>query len=166
MKKLLALILALAMALALVACGSSGSNASGSDNTATPSSGVEDDNTVSTDGTDLKIGCILVGDENEGYSYAHIKGIQEAIEATGIPAENVIMKYSVPENEECYDAAIDLVEQGCSLIISNSYSHQSYMQQAASECPDVTFVACTGDTAALSGLDNFKNATSPAWWPA
>ena len=157
MNKLLALILALAMALALVACGSSGSN-SGSNNTATPSSGVEDDNTVSTDGTDLKIGCILVGDENEGYSYAHIKGIQEAIEATGIPAENVIMKYSVPENEECYDAAIDLVEQGCSLIISNSYSHQSYMQQAASECPDVTFVACTGDTAALSGLDNFKNA--------
>lgn len=159
MKKLLALMLALAMALALVACGSSGNNASGSDNTAAPSSSVEDDNTVTpTDASDLKIGCILVGDENEGYSYAHIKGIQEAIEATGIPAENVIMKYSVPENEECYDAAIDLVEQGCSLIISNSYSHQSYMQQAASECPDVTFVACTGDTAAISGLDNFKNA--------
>lgn len=159
MKKLLALILALAMACALAACGSSG----GSNSDATPSSDVQDDNTVSTDdgaaaNTDLKIGCILVGDENEGYSYAHIMGIQEAIEATGIPAENVIMKYSVPENEECYDAAIDLVEQGCSLIISNSYSHQSYMQQAASENPDVTFVACTGDTAALSGLDNFKNA--------
>lgn len=160
MKKLLALILALVMACALAACGSSGSNSgTGSNTPATPSSDVQDDNTAdSTGNTDVKIGCILIGDENEGYSNAHIVGIQEAIEATGIPAENVIMKYNVPENEECYDAAIDLVEQGCTLIISNSYSHQSYMQQAATECPDVTFVACTGDTAALSGLDNFKNA--------
>lgn len=161
MKKLLALILALAMALALVACGSSGNSGSASSTGSAGSaaaSGSEEGGDASTNATDLKIGCILVGDENEGYSYAHIKGIQEAIDATGIPAENVIMKYSVPENEECYDAAIDLVEQGCSLIISNSYSHQSYMQQAASECPDVTFVACTGDTAAISGLDNFKNA--------
>ena len=158
MKKLLALILALAMALALVACGSSGTTGSASNPGSAAASGSEEGGDAATNAADLKIGCILVGDENEGYSYAHIKGIQEAIEATGIPAENVIMKYTVPENEECYDAAIDLVEQGCSLIISNSYSHQSYMQQAASECPDVTFVACTGDTAALSGLDNFKNA--------
>lgn len=161
MKKLLALILALAMTVALAACGSSGSAGSTADSSAAGSgsaavSGSQEGGDAAN--TDVKIGCILVGDENEGYSYAHIKGIQEAIEATGIPAENVIMKYSVPENEECYDAAIDLVEQGCSLIISNSYSHQSYMQQAASECPDVTFVACTGDTAAISGLDNFKNA--------
>ena len=89
---------------------------------------------------------------------AHIKGIEEAVEATGLSMDNVIMKYSVPENSACYDAAIDLVEQGCSLVISNSYSHQSYMQQAAQECPDVTFVACTGDTANQAGLSNFKNA--------
>ena len=45
------------------------------------------------------------------------------------------MKYSVPENEECYDAAMDLVEQGCSLIISNSLQPPVLMQQAAPECP-------------------------------
>ena len=100
MKKLLALILALVMACALAACGSSGSNSgTGSNTPATPSSDVQDDNTAdSTGSTDVKIGCILIGDENEGYSNAHIAGIQEAIEATGIPAENVIMKYNVPEN--------------------------------------------------------------------
>jgi basic membrane protein A len=160
MKKLLALMLALAMVLALAACGDSGTTTSGSTaaGSATSAADASIDTTPSVPVDGIKIGCILVGDENEGYTYAHIKGIEEAIEATGIPAENVIMKYSIAEDQTCYDAAIDLVEQGCSLIISNSYSHQSYMQQAASECPDVTFVACTGDTANQSGLSNFKNA--------
>lgn len=89
MKKLLALILALAMALALVACGSSGNSGSASSTTGSTgsaaASGSEEGGDASTNATDLKIGCILVGDENEGYSYAHIKGIQEAIEATGHP---------------------------------------------------------------------------------
>jgi basic membrane protein A len=160
MKKLLALMLALAMVLALAACGDSGTTTSGSTaaGSATSAADASIDTTPSVPVDGIKIGCILVGDENEGYTYAHIKGIEEAIEATGIPAENVIMKYSIAEDQTCYDAAIDLVEQGCTLIISNSYSHQSYMQQAASECPDVTFVACTGDTANQSGLSNFKNA--------
>ncbi len=147
MKKLLALLLAAIMVLALAACGSSSSSSSSS----TETSSDAEESTV-------KIGCILCGDENEGYTYAHISGIEAAIEATGISSDNVIMKYSVPENEECYDAAVDLAEQGCTLIISNSYSHQSYMQQAATEFPDVTFVSCTGDTALSSGLSNFKNA--------
>ena len=134
MKKLLALALALVMCLALAACGTSGAAGSGS---AAPAAGsgsaaadTKDDKTAANK-DDVKIGCILIGDENEGYSYAHIKGIEEAVEATGLSMDNVIMKYSVPENSACYDAAIDLVEQGCSLVISNSYSHQSFMQQAA-----------------------------------
>ena len=163
MKKLLALALALVMCLALAACGTSGAPAAGS-GSAAPAAGSGSaaadtkDDKAAANKDDVKIGCILIGDENEGYSYAHIKGIEEAVEATGLSMDNVIMKYSVPENSACYDAAIDLVEQGCSRVISNSYSHQSYMQQAAQECPDVTFVACTGDTANQAGLSNFKNA--------
>ncbi len=150
MKKLLALVLALAMALALVSCGSSSSKTDADASGSAASSGAAS--------SDLKIGCILVGDENEGYTYAHIKGIEEAIEATGIDKSQVIMKYSVGEDETCYDAAIDLVEQGCQLIISNSYGHQTHIQQAAAENPDVQFVACTGDTANQAKLSNFHNA--------
>ena len=99
MKKLLALVLALAMALALVACGgnanSSGTNApiasTPAGDASTPNEGGD-----AAPAADLKVGCILVGDENEGYTYAHIKGIGEAIAATGGPGENVVMKYSVP----------------------------------------------------------------------
>ncbi len=106
----------------------------------------------------LKIGVILVGDENEGYTYSHIEGIKVAAEKLGIADSNILWKYTVKEDQTCHDAAVDLVENGCQLVISNSYGHQQFMQQAASEYPDVTFIAMTGDTAASSGLANFCNA--------
>ena len=68
-----------------------------------------------------------------------------------------MFKYNIPEDETCADTAVDLAEQGCNLIISNSYGHQTYMQDVAEDYPEVTFVAATGDMAAPSGLDNLKN---------
>ena len=106
----------------------------------------------------FKMGVILVGDETEGYSAAHIAGIKEAAAELGLDDSQIIWKYKVPEDSSCYDAAIDLVGQGCSLVIGNSYGHQTYLVQAAQEYPDVTFVSMTGDFAAISGLENFKNA--------
>ena len=106
----------------------------------------------------LKVGVILVGDETEGYTLAHMNGIKAAAEALGLTDNQIVWKYKVPEDQSCYDSAMDLVGQGCNLIISNSYGHQTYMALAAEEVPDVTFVAMTGDFAAISGLDNLKNA--------
>ena len=108
--------------------------------------------------SDVKIGVILVHDENTGYDFAHIEGIKAAAAAVGISEDQIIWKYNISEDENCYDTATDLVEQGCTSIFSDSFGHQSHMQQAASENPDVTFVSMTGDTANLAGLDNFKNA--------
>ena len=107
---------------------------------------------------DFKVGVILVGDETEGYSKAHMDGISQAAEELGMDSSQIVWKYKIPEDSSCYDSAIDLYGQGCDLIISNSYGHQTYMVQAASEIPDVTFVSMTGDFAAISGLPNFKNA--------
>lgn len=107
---------------------------------------------------DFKVGVILVGDETEGYSMAHITGLKEAAKELGLDDSQIIWKYKVPEDSSCYDAAVDLVGQGCQLVISNSYGHQTYMVQAAMEYPDTTFISMTGDFAAISGCDNFKNA--------
>lgn len=107
---------------------------------------------------DFKMGVILIGDETEGYSAAHMAGIKEAAAEIGLEDSQIIWKYKVPEDSTCYDSAVDLVGQGCSLIISNSYGHQTYMVQAAMEYPDTTFVSMTGDFAAISGCPNFKNA--------
>lgn len=95
---------------------------------------------------------ILVGDENEGYTYAHIKGIQEAAKELGMTEDQLVWKYTIPEDATCTETALDLVDQGCNLIISNSYGHQSFMEEAASQNPEVTFVSMTGDTAARAVL--------------
>lgn len=142
MKKFLAMLLALTMVFALVACGGS--------------SDKKDD--AANDGAALKIGLMCVHDNNSGYDVAHIDGLTAACEALGIDVETqVIFKYNIPEDETCYDTAVDLAEDGCSVIISDSYGHQSHMLRAAGEYPEVTFIAATGDTAATSELDNLKN---------
>jgi len=162
MKKILALILALCMALALCACGAATTTptATPAEAATTPAAGAAETAAAvaAIPVKDLKIGVICVEDENSGYDYAHISGVQAAAKSLGIPEDQIIFKYNIGEDETCYDACCDLAEQGCQLIITDSYGHQSYAQQAASEYPNVTFVSMTGDTAALSGLANFKNA--------
>lgn len=65
MKKLLGILMAGAMMLSLAACGSTGS-------TSTAATGDTADASAASASTDLKVGVILVGDETEGYSAAHI----------------------------------------------------------------------------------------------
>lgn len=137
MKKVIAILLMLTMVFSFAACGGDDADSAGSD---------------------LKIGVILVGDENEGYTYAHMEGIKTAAKNLGIADDQIIWKYSVAEDESCFDAAADLADADCTAIFSNSYGHQSYMVQAAEEYPDVQFVSMTGDTAAVCGLDNMHNA--------
>lgn len=84
-------------------------------------------------------------------------GIKEAASSLGIAESQIIWKYKVEETSACLDAATDLVGQGCSLVISNSYGHQTFMVQAAVQFPDVTFVSMTGDFAAICGVPNMKN---------
>ncbi len=152
MKKILSTLLVMILAVSMLAgCGANNTNNAGSssDATATPEASTT---------SDVKVGVILVGDETEGYTKAHIDGIVAAAANTGIAESNILWKYSVPESADCYTAAKELVAQGCSVIISNSYGHQDYMAEAAAEFTDVPFVAMTGDYAAISGLDNLYNA--------
>ena len=121
MKKFLALLLVALMSLSLVACGDS-SATSGSASGSAAGSG----SASKPDASKFKVGAILVGDENEGYTYAHMQGIEEACKELGIDTKtNLIYKYSVPEDETCYDAAVDLAEQGCNVIFANSFGHES-----------------------------------------
>lgn len=163
MKKYLAVLLAVCFIFCLAACGNKPTeNGDVPDNqgeVAPDNQGeVTPDNGENTEKANLKVGVILIGDENEGYTYAHIKGIQEAAKELGMSDDQIVWKYTIPEDATCTETALDLVDQGCNLVVSNSYGHQSFMQEAAAQNPDVTFVAMTGDTAADSGLDNFCNA--------
>ena len=149
MKKILTTALSVLTALSLIGCSSSKPADGGNQG-----SSAGEGETAKTG----KIGVILVGDENEGYTAAHMTGISEAAKKLGIADDQIIWKYNIGETQDCKEAAVDLADQGCTLIVSNSYGHQSYMQEAAAEHEDVTFISMTGDTAHNSGLKNFKNA--------
>lgn len=156
MKKAIALLLALIMVLAACACTG----------TKDPGKDENKDNTNITPpptkapgvNPDFKVGAILIGDENEGYTQAHIEGLQAAAAALGLSQDQIIYKYNVGENASCYDAAVDLVQSGCSIIFANSFGHEAYLIEAAKAYPDVTFCHATGQSAAKqTDLDNIFN---------
>jgi len=105
----------------------------------------------------FKVGVIYIGDENEGYTEAHMKGIAEMKKNLGLSDSQVIEKKCIPEDEKAYDAAVDLAEQGCTYIIATSFGHESYLIQAAKEYPKIQFAHATGYQAAGCGLSNMHN---------
>ena len=160
-KRMLALLLAGVMALGLAACGDGGQGESQAPDTTstTPADSNESTPADSTGSavSEIKVGAIMLHAENSGYDMAHIEGLTTACENLGIDMSQVTIRYNIPEDENCYDAAADLADAGCDIIFSDSYGHQTYMMQAALEFPDVTFVSCTGDQAGASQQPNLKN---------
>ena len=164
MRKFLALALVAVMMLALVACGNDTTPAKTTD---TSDSTASSDAAASTDATtdatpvaddSFKIGFIFLHDENSTYDLNFINAAREAQAALGLSDDQVIFKTNIPESNECYEAALDLVDRGCTVIFSDSFGHESYMLQAARENPDVQFCHATGTMAHTEGLANFHNA--------
>ena len=132
MKKLFALVLALALCLTAFAA------------------------TAEVEG--VKLGVILLHDEDATYDLNFINGVNEAVAALGLSEDQVIMKRNVAESNDCYEAALDLVDEGCNLIFANSFGHETYILAAAKECPDVQFCHATGTMAHTEKLDNIHHA--------
>lgn len=156
-KKVLALLLALAMVLALAACG--GKDDGG--NKDAPSSGGSGETQQPAATKKVKVGLICIGDENDqGYTYNFIRGkdaATEALAAKGIDVEWVV-KWNIGEDSGCEDANIELAEEGCQLIINNSFGFEPFMLKVAPDYPDIQFVACTNQASWNDGLDNTHNA--------
>ena len=155
--KVIALILALAMVVAFAACGGKKTDATDTDaanaNTASDATPVDTDKMA-----DVKVGFICLHDENSTYDLNFINGAKAACEQLGIPEENYFIKTNIPEGQECYDAAAELVDAGCNIIFADSFGHEDFMIEAAKAYPDVQFCHSTGTKAHTEGLANYHNA--------
>ena len=140
MKKLTAIVLAIVMVFALCACGSSSAPAAKSD---------------AAGSAPIKVGLVALHDENSTYDKNFIDAFKAACAACGVEG---LIKTQIPEEAAAYDAACEFADDGCALVIADSYGHQSYILDAAKEYPEVQFVSCTGDTALNDGVANFHNA--------
>lgn len=134
-KKVLSLVLALMMIFAfsatLTGCGSD----SGS--------------------SDFKVGFICLHDENSTYDKNFIDAANAACDELGVEA---VIKTNIPEGQECYDAAAELVDAGCDIIFADSFGHEDFMIQAAKNFPDVQFCHSTGTKAHTENIENYHNA--------
>ncbi len=154
MKKILALLLAVAMIFSLAACGGNGETLGMSESPLAAK-------TLTVDyeiADDFKIGFICLHDENSTYDLNFINAVKTIQETLKLKDEQVILKTNVPEGNECYVAAKDLVGQGCDIVFANSFGHEDFMIQAAREFPEVQFCHATGTKAHTEGLDNYHNA--------
>ena len=143
MKKLLALILAVATLFCFAACG-----------TEAPVEEVAEN----TDAEGIKVGFIFLHDENSTYDKNFLDAALAAKEALGLTDEQVIVKVNVPEGNECYETAAELVEAGCDVIFADSFGHEEFMIKAAKEFTDVVFCHATGTKAHTENLPNYFNA--------
>jgi basic membrane protein A len=107
---------------------------------------------------DFKIGVILLHDESSTYDKNFITAVEDAQKALGLSNSQVIIKKNIPESNDCYVAAKDLIAQGCKVIFADSFGHEDFMIKAAKEFKDVQFCHATGTKAHTENLANYHNA--------
>ena len=103
------------------------------------------------------IGLICLHGDSSTYDKNLIDAMREACENLGVSDQLTIVT-DIPEGNECYEAARDLVDQGCQVIFADSFGHEQYMLKAAREFPDVEFCHATGTQAHTSEVANYHNA--------
>lgn len=153
MKKIFSLLMAIAMLVSVCALFAA----------CTQDNDVQDDqqggSNVQSDASDFKVGAIYINGKNDtaGYTYAHSKGINAAIAALGIPAENLFVVDNVKEDTTEVSKAIDtLAAQDCDIIFGISFGYGDAFKAAAEkeEYADIIFSHATGY---MSNDTNFNN---------
>lgn len=137
MKRILALMLALVMCFALFACSK------------------KEDTKKDDSKSSVKVGFIFLHDENSTYDLNFINAAKAACDELKV---DYVMKTNIPEGQECYDAAAELVDDGCDIVFADSFGHEDFIIAAAKDFPDVQFCHATGTKAHTEGLSNYNNA--------
>ena len=145
LKRIITLTVAVLMVFALVALG-------GCSNEPSAPEGGEGDTTP------VKVGFIFLHDENSTYDLNFMNAAKAACEALGLTEDQYIFRTNIPEGQECYDAAAELVDEGCNIIFADSFGHEDFMITAAKEFPEVQFCHSTGTKAHTEGIANYHNA--------
>lgn len=149
MKKIIAALLAVLMLFTLAACGGNGDE--------TPDN--PDEGKENTAVQDLKIGVVLLHNETVGYDENFMLAVEAACDNLGIDkGSNLLYKKDIPEDSACYDACVELAEDGCDVIFADSFGHEEFVIKAAKEFPDVQFFHATGTNAKIAEVPNFHNA--------
>ena len=110
------------------------------------------------DYSNIKIGMLCLHDKNSTYDKNFITAMEEVQRELGLRDDQVIIKTGIPEDDTCYQEAMNLVDAGCNIVFADSFGHEAYMLKAAKQAPKVLFAHATGTRAHTENLPNFVNA--------
>lgn len=159
--KIIALVLALSMVIAFAACAGNGNNNENENTTpvAEENDTTKDDAPQGLDYSNVKVGFIFLHDPADStYDNNFYQAALEVQKALGLSDDQVLIKYNIPEDDACYQTALELVDEGCTAIFADSFGHESYILKAAKENPDVTFCHATGTNSLTANVANYHNA--------
>lgn len=89
-----------------------------------------------------KVGFILNGSiDDHSWGQAHYEGMEQCADSLNL---EVYYRENVPVDEQCKDYMEDLIDQGCEIIICNSFGFGEYALEEAAEHRDICFFHATG----------------------
>ena len=129
MKKFLSRLTTILLVATLVLGCMTGCNSSEKDT----SKGDTANTSNSSNTKNVKIGLICLHDENSTYDLNFINSIETVKKNLGLSDDQVIIKKNIPESNECREAAYDLADRGCNIILADSFGHEPYILEARTD---------------------------------
>lgn len=145
MKKLLALVLGLALVMtSLVGCG-------GGDK--------KSDDSAKTSEPEMTVGFIYIGPAHDGgFSEAHDNG-RKAVEDYFKGKVKTLYAENVAEDKQSVEsAAINMIDQGASVIFGTSFGYMDALEDLAGKYPDVKFLHFSGNKMNDTNFGNYFGA--------
>lgn len=89
-----------------------------------------------------KVGILYNGEvDDKGWGQSHYEGINKS--ANDLNFE-IIYKENVPYDESCMEVMENMINEGCEVIICNSFNYGEWIVKVAEKYPDVVFLHATG----------------------
>jgi len=148
MKKFLALFLVLALVMtSLVGCGGGGAATDG------------DDNSAAAGEPELTVGFIYIGPKSDGgFSEAQDRGRQAMEKYFGGKVKTLTAE-NIPEDKQAFKStAINMIDQGATVIIGTSFGYMDAMEELAGEYPDIKFIHFSGNKMNDTNFGNYFGA--------
>lgn len=145
MKKFLALILVLALVMtSLVGCGGS--------------KDAEEPDTAAGE-PELTVGFIYIGPASDGgFSEAQDRGRQAMVDYFGGKVATLIAENVSEEKQAVESAAINMIDQGATVIVGTSFGYMDTLDELAGKYPDIKFLHFSGNKMNDTNFGNYFGA--------
>lgn len=107
----------------------------------------------------LKVGFIYIGPANDGgFSQTHDMGRQAMVDHFAGKVETLVAE-SVPEEKQAVkNAAINMIDQGASVIVGTSFGFMDALEELSTEYPDTKFIHFSGNKMNDTNFANYFGA--------